>query len=196
MAGLRRTVAPTTEPVTLAQVKAHLRVDGEQEDTLLGQLIAAARDWAEQYLWRSLMEQTWELSLDAMPSGRAIEIPRAPLLSVTTVSYMDSDGTEQTLAATSYIVDGKSSPGRIVLATGIEWPVTDYPVNALTVLYKAGSTTAAGVPESIRHGILMHIGHLYENRETVAADGKTASSEVPMSTKSLYQPYRMGKAVG
>lgn len=46
----------TTSPVTLAEAKAHLRVDGDTDDTYIGRLLVAATQWVESETRVSLAE--------------------------------------------------------------------------------------------------------------------------------------------
>ena len=56
---LKLVTAPAAEPVTLAEIKEHLRVDSDLEDALISALITAARQWAETYQGRAYITQTW-----------------------------------------------------------------------------------------------------------------------------------------
>ena len=84
---------------------------------------------------------------------------------MTSIKYLDSAGVQQTLAATEYTLDELSEPGWIVPAYNVTWPDTYATINAVEVVYVAGYANAAAVPQSIKQWILLHVGHLYENRE-------------------------------
>ena len=56
---LTRTAAPTVEPVTLGEIKTHLRLTGTEDDYLLPQLVKAARDYVETFTRRAICTQTW-----------------------------------------------------------------------------------------------------------------------------------------
>jgi uncharacterized phiE125 gp8 family phage protein len=96
---LRLITAPTTYPVTLAQAQAQTRVNLARDDDYLNLLIAAATDYAEQYTGKAIMEQTWELVLDGFSD--AIQIPKGPISSVTSVKYFDAANVEQTISNTN-----------------------------------------------------------------------------------------------
>jgi uncharacterized phiE125 gp8 family phage protein len=175
---------PATEPVSLPEAKAHLRVDGTDEDTLINTLITAAREYCEQIQGRSYITQTWELTLDAWPAEPEIRLPRPPLQSVAWVQYRDQSGIEYTLDPPAYVVDSRSEPGRIVLASGQSWPpVTLYPAGAITVRFTAGYGDAAAVPQRVRQAILLLVGHWYANREAVLIG--SISKEIEMSVHAL-----------
>ena len=109
-AQLALTTAPTVEPVTLAELQAHARVDDSEVDAYLTALIAGARQWVEEWLQRQLVTATWTLTLDCFPRDGIIELPRPPLLAVTTVNYYDVDRATQLLAAATYHVHAHTGP--------------------------------------------------------------------------------------
>jgi uncharacterized phiE125 gp8 family phage protein len=156
------------EPISLSELKSHLRVDCSDEDELLTALITAGREHIEDITHRTLLTQTWDYSLSAWPSVDYIKLPGGNLQSVTSVKWKDDDGTETTLTLTTdYLVETNGEGiGRIVLPYGESWPSgTLYPSNPITIRYVAGWTTAALVPYKIKAALLMICGDLYENRE-------------------------------
>ena len=66
---LFRTVAPATEPVTLAEAKAYLRLQHDSEDALLAGLVRAAREEVERSTGAALIDQHWRMTLDAWPDS-------------------------------------------------------------------------------------------------------------------------------
>src|ERR1019366_1734411 len=111
MYGLKQTVPPTSEPVSVTTLKAFLRLNTTSEDTLLAGFISSARDLFEHGTDRQLMPATWTLYLDAFP--RIIRCPRAPLTAVNSVKYIDSGDNLQTWATSNYSVDTAREPGRV-----------------------------------------------------------------------------------
>jgi len=135
---LNQTSPPSYEPITLEEAKRHLRVTHNDDDTLIGALIAAARDKAQTIQDRQLVTATWVLKMDAFPSGDEIRVPLPPLQSVTSITYTDTDGVSQTMSSGDYDVDTASEPGRIALSYGASWPSTRTEIDAVTVTYVAG----------------------------------------------------------
>ena len=133
-------------------------------DPLLSRLVTGARTTAERITRRALVTQTWDLCLDAFPAWE-IGIPKPPLQSVTSITYVDTNGVTQTLPADQYMVDIKSEPARIVPAFGVVWPVTRWQPNAVTVRFVCGYGVAAAVPAGIKNWMLVRIKQMYENRE-------------------------------
>lgn len=177
-----QTVAPASEPVTLAEAKAHCRVDTDTENTLITALITAARETAEAETGRQLISATWTLKLDEFPEDDGcIELRHPPLSSVTSIVYLDADGASQTLSASAYQVDTAGTFGRIVLAPGETWPTTEADrINAVTITFVAGYTT---VPETLKLAIKLMVGHWFENREETCDRNLYP---VPMAAKALF----------
>lgn len=184
----RRTVAPTVEPLTLAQLKDHLRVDGTESDDYLTTLISVVRQQAEDRTERTLMPSTWTLRLPAFPSdyGGTIELQRPPLVAVSSVQYIDAAGDLQLLDAGAYWVDTFGEPGSLVPLSG-SWPATAEHPSAVTIVYTAGYANAAAVPAPIKQWMLLAAGDLFEMRQR--------SSEKPALAQDfadgLLAPYRM-----
>lgn len=157
--------APTSEPVTVDEVKAHLRIDHDDEDVYLGLLITAARRYAETWLRRQLITATYKLRLDCFPCWE-IEIPRPPFVSVTTLTYLNTSNISTTLTEnTHFTKDIYREPGIIFPAYGLTWPSTYDVPNAVTLTYVAGYGDATDVPEEVRYGILLLVGEMYDKRE-------------------------------
>jgi len=189
----RLITAPTTEPVTLAEAKLHLRVDVSAEDTLITAFITAAREQCEHILGRSIMPQTWENVLDSFPLYEDIELLHPNILSVTSIKYIDAlTANETTLAANQYVLDKDSMPGWVMPASGVTWPDTLSVANSVRVVYQAGYADAASVPASIKHWILLVIGTWYKNREGLT---ENSSAKLPhnfyMALLDRYRIWRL-----
>ena len=189
---LKLITAPAAEPVSTSEAKAHLRVDTTADDTYIGTLITVARQNVESHLRRSLINQTWEVVLDAFPAG-VIRLPKPPLASVTSIKYTDDDGVEATYSSDNYVVDSDTEPGRVVLKSGQTWPaVTLAAANGVRVRYVAGYGAAgSNVPQAIRQAILLVIGSLYENREDVLVAQGVSIGVLPFGVVALLAPYRI-----
>lgn len=160
-------IAPSEEPVSLADAKAHCRADGTADDTLITALIVAAREQAEHETGRALCTQTWELVLDAFPEAFALR--KAPVQSVSSVKYLDIAGGEQTLDPADTLLDKDSEPGYLTPAYGKTWPETYAVPNAVRVRYVCGYGAAAAVPQSIKNWMLLAVGTMYAQRETMVS---------------------------
>lgn len=190
---LRLITAPAETPVTLTEAKAHLRVVDDDDDAFIEILIPASTRHAERFMGRAIIDQTWELVLDAFPTCE-IKIPLPPLIEVVSVVYDDEDGNEQTLSTSGYTVDNVSEPGWVV-PTDDTWPTTFDGINAVRIRFRAGyldtlsSPQVANVPDDIRFGILLNIGSMFANRETVVI-GVTATT-LPWGAEQLLRAHRV-----
>lgn len=169
--------APTVEPVTLTEIKDFLRIDHDDEDTLLSSLIVAARNYAEDYQNRPLITQTWHLWLEDFPPHDCMPIRlKANLQSVTSVKYYPDGGSETVFASASYIADVADYVGKIVLNDDYQWPSEDlqaangvciefvcgYPIKDVGL---ASEDYAGNVPEMTKTALKLWIAHHFENRE-------------------------------
>lgn len=179
--------APAVEPVTLEDAKWHCRAD-DADDTLLGALIVAARESAEHETGRALCTQTRELVLDAFPE--AFVLRGAPIQSLVSLKYLDTDGVEQTLDPQDTLLDKDSEPGYLLPAYGKAWPAS-YPVpNAVRVCYTCGYGDASAVPQAIKQWMLLAIGAMYAQRETIIV-GTISASLPDRFWHRLLDPYRL-----
>lgn len=193
--GLILVTEPGAEPVTTAEVKAAARVTNAAEDSIIASYAVAARAHVENFLGRSLITQTWRLTLDDFPrhqhrglgaefifprpgyqgrrAGRynqeiMVRCPRSRLISVTSILYTDTASVQQTLDAATYWVDADHEPGLIAPAYGYFWPVTLGMPGNVRVTYTAGYGTApANVPGPIKTAILQLATHWFEERQPV-----------------------------
>ena len=189
--GLTVHAAPEAEPLATAEAKKHCNIDFSEDDTYIDTLIKAARIHCEMYLRRALVNTTFDLTLDCFPC--VIQPPRSPLVSVTSITYLDTNGTSTVLATSEYSVDTKREPGRIYPAYGKAWPSVQSIENAITVRFVAGyGATAASVPQTIRHAMLLLVGHWYENRESVVVG--TITAELPFAVEALLSGERLIEA--
>lgn len=177
--------AVATEPVSLVEAKAHLRIDHTEEDTRISGLIAAAREYIERQTQKALATRTYRLTVDSFPSVSDLRLDRGPVVSITSVVYDDEEGIAQTLDPADYVLDNVNEPGWLIPVAD-SWPATISAVNAVRVDYVAG--WAAGTfPEDLKQGILLLVGHWYNNREAVTGE---TMSEPPHSVHRIIHNHR------
>jgi len=175
--------APTTEPVTLAAAKMHIRAitgDTTEDAAIITPLITAAREYCENITGKALAAQTIEAYPDRFTN--IIVLPRPPVTSVTSIKYTDDDGTETTMDAGDYLVDTKF--GRVAFKKIPSF--TPALLNHIKITYEAGT---ANVPKTIRQAMLLLIGHWYENREAVVV-GAVAAVKIELAVKNLLNQSR------
>ncbi len=186
--------APASEPLSLEEAKLHLRLstDATAEDDLVASLIVAAREHVETYTNRALITQTWYWKSHGFPCGDII-IPRPPLVSITSISYVDSNGASQTWAAgsTGYQLIKPAGPkaqyARVQPSYLIPYPQARSQPEAVTIEYVCGYGDATAVPDSIKSAMRLLIGHWYENREVVNVGNIT--TELPFTVVALLGGY-------
>ncbi len=171
---------PPVYPVSLDEIKIHLRVIDNTDDMLISQLILAAVSWAELFQRRLFISRAVTMKMEEFPAE--IRPCFSPLVSVGAIKYIDTAGAEQTLSSANYRVDTDTEPGRITEAYGCSWPAIRQVTGAVTVEYTAGYGSAADVPDDIKSAIMLLVGHWYENRSTIA---ESQNIKVPQAAKAL-----------
>ena len=182
---LIRYTRPAVEPVTLSEAKAHCRVDINDDDALIQNLIATARAYCEDILDVSMITTVWEARYDAFPMWE-LTLPRPPMRPETvTVVYRDEAGANHTITSTSgFQVDAYATPGRIYpLYEGV-WPAVRGDENSVTVRWTAGyGTSGLAVPPTLRHAVMLLVAHWYGlGREPVTTGGVVS---VPTTFETL-----------
>ena len=192
MYGLQLVTDLVSEPVSVATLKSHLRLNTTDEDSLLAGYITAARQLFETMTDRAVLTQTWKLSLDAFP--RIIRLPRAPLQSVSSVQYYDSNDVLTTWSSTNYSVDTQREPGRVVPSVFFpDWkvfavyPALSYRISPKVIIQFVAGWTAC--PALVSQAILLLASHYYQRRD--AYEDK-AMIEVPMGFKAIVNQYKLG----
>jgi uncharacterized phiE125 gp8 family phage protein len=178
---------PASEPLTLAEVKEFLRVDHSDDDATLAIFITAARQLCESYTRLALLPTTFEEYFDEFPEYTGtykdeIRLSRSPVSAVTYVKYIDGNETTITASASDYKTDLISQPARISPDNG--WFGTYETINAVFIRYVAGYANAASVPAPLKHGMLLVIGDMYENRTD-------SVKRLPTAAEYLWNPYRV-----
>lgn len=181
---LKLITAPTQEPLSIPEVKDHLRVTQDYEDALFRDMIGDAREYCERNVrgYIQAMTATWDLILPCLP--QVIELPYPPLQSITSVTYYDTANDSQTLASDQYIVLAPTRhKGCIVPAVDVSWPSTVTRPDAVTVRFVAGFASQSAVPRSFKRAMKMLISYWDKNRD--AAGIGAVSKEVAFSVSAL-----------
>lgn len=191
--GLRRTVEPVAEAITIHAAKKQCEIgasDSAHDAQLLTLIRGATRD-VERATRRALVTQTWQLKLSRFPS-EAILLPRPPLQSVTSIQYVDSAGDAQTLSSSLYQVSDHQ-PAMVCPAFGQVWPETrPETLEAVTITYVAGYGTGSGsVPVEFQE----LIASLVHFRFT-AGRGDIYSADIPKHIQWSLKSLRCGASYG
>lgn len=188
--GIELVTAPATEPLEVADITAHSRINANDIDQgVIAGFISSAREYVEQVTGRQIISAQYRMSLDMFP-GRFLDdfrppgwrygtlrMPKPPLVSIDEVKYIDTNGDLQTLATTEYQWSKRAEPGRLAPARFKIWPQTDpQSFDAVQVLFTCGWANAAAVPPRVKQAIRLLVAHLYENREATV---EASLNEIP-----------------
>jgi uncharacterized phiE125 gp8 family phage protein len=180
---------PAVEPLTLAEAKAYLRVEHDDDDDVIAALIAGARVHFEAQTRRALITQSWRLVRDAWPDdGRIVVLP-VPLRSLAAARVYRLDGSTQALDVAGFVADVAAAPAVLSFAAGaLPAPGRVFAGIELDIDVGYGDTPA-DVPESLRQAIRVLVAHWYENRGLIATGAGVAV--LPQSVAALLAPYRV-----
>jgi uncharacterized phiE125 gp8 family phage protein len=219
---LKLKTAPTVEPISVDDAKKHIRLEVATDDAYVGDLIKAARLYLERATGRSLITQTWQLTLDKFPpycdamgvvelpflrdviwslpyevsiaGSDAIRLVRGYVQSITSITYVDRDGVTQTMDPTLYQVDTSAPIARLVPSFGNSWPVTRDQIAAVVIEYKAGfGDTAATVPPDLVHAIRQLLAYWYDGDRSAVIEGRMAAP-ADHSLDAVISSYRVLQA--
>ena len=171
---------PSVEPLLLAEAKAYLRLDSDDEDDLLGALIAAARVAVESDIRRVLIEQSWRAIVESWPED-GLALPVVPVISVDVVRSIDADGNATVLDPERYDFDVADGSAALL---DPELGTAEYEVD-----FTAGyGTSGVDVPQPLRLAMRLLVTHWFENRSAVTLGTDAAST--PLAYRELITPYR------
>jgi uncharacterized phiE125 gp8 family phage protein len=187
-----------TEPVSLATARLHLRLDTlgspptHPDDALVTALITVAREAVENFTELTVAVNTFQVKLDSF-ENLAIDLGTYPVNSITSITYVDTNGATQTIPSADYVLDTFSKPAQIVLAYDKQWPPVRNQPNAVTVTFQAGFTGNTSpvtnvMPKALIQAMLLTITDLYENRGAI---GSKQNYEIPVMAQYLMAPYRI-----
>lgn len=194
---MREVVAPTAEPLTLEEVRVHLRLENvavspappamnNEELAWCTAKITAARQWAEDFLGFPLTDATYVEGFDEFEA--TLSLPNGAT-TVTSVQYLDAFNMIQTMASLDYAFDSFS--GSLYVTGSI--PNVSERARPVRVQFKGPLVTTVSVPERVKHALLLMIGHWHENREAVLVG--SAAAELPLAVESLLRPLRTRMAM-
>lgn len=186
---LYRTTGPDAEPVTTAEVKAHLRIDHDGEDALIDGLVRAAREEVEALTGVALIHQTWRMALDDWPAIDIVSLGRHPVREVLSVTVYGKDGEASLVAPSSYQLDAASRPARMHFR---ERPRPERRLNGVEIDFTAGfGESGADCPDTLKRAIVLLAAHWFEFRAAFDAADQPAS--YPAGFGRLIAPWRMAR---
>jgi uncharacterized phiE125 gp8 family phage protein len=213
--GNRILTEPTVEPVTLNELKEHMRLDGSGDDIYLLDLLAEARQMIEDHIGMAMLTQSWTLTLDSWPHGQErwwdgvrqghinsiyaaphlvdVELPKYPLQSITSVTVYDEDGTSSAVTvADVFDIDTQQMPGRITLQRGAVWPIAMRANNAIEIIYISGyGSSASDVPAPLKRAVKQLAAYLYAHRGDGCDMGQAMSQSGVISILNTYKAHEI-----
>lgn len=179
------TAPPAAEPVTLAEAKAHLRVDGNDEDALIAALVTVAREHIERETARVLINRPYRLCLDDWPADGVIRIGRGPVREVTGVTVYDGEGNATAVSLTDHLLDGEARPARLWLR---DPPAPGRALNGIEIDFVAGfGASGADVPDTLKRAMLLHVAAMFAVRGAVPLEAQPAA--MPPGYDRLIAPF-------
>jgi uncharacterized phiE125 gp8 family phage protein len=176
---------PAVEPLTLVEVRAHLRLDTEEEDALLSALAIVAREHLERETGLVLAARNFRLFRDDWPADGIMTIARGPVRAVTAVTVYDGDGEPQMVGLDGHLLDGQARPARLWLSAV---PEPGQVMNGVEVDFSAGfGESGADVPPTLKRAMLLHVAAMFAARGVVAPDAQPVV--VPPGYDRLIGPF-------
>ena len=187
---ITETSVSSTEPLSVSSAKSHLRVDIADDDTLIGNLITAAREWCEQFCGVSFVQHTYRADLVGFYD--VMRLPMGPVQSITNIKYYDtaSPNVLQTLSTNVYALNHDT----VTRNDGQSWESVAYRNDAVQVTYVTGwkdtsspQGTGASVPQAVKQAMQLLLADFYENREAQSYGAQLYENR---TARLLLQPYR------
>jgi len=157
---------PLAQPISLAEAKSQLRVEHNDDDTIISRLIGVAVAYVDATgaLGACMMTQTWGQWLGQNPG--TVTLLLGPVQSVSAVKYYDVNNALQTDTLSNYNILGTKTRTIVAPKNGFNWPTTFQRDDAIQIQYVCGyGGTSYSVPQNVRHAMMMLVAHHYENRE-------------------------------
>jgi uncharacterized phiE125 gp8 family phage protein len=181
----------STPIVQLSDVKAHLRVDTNADDSLITSYIEAATaalDGTSGLLKRSVKSKTFLMMLEDYPARTTtqIKLPLPPLNLVQHVIVQKTTGPYYIPTSDWAYIAGDES----VVYPVLDWPDVEGELAPMPfrIRYDAGYTVSQ-LHHLIKQAILLHVGHMYANREAVVTG--TIATQLPLAYQEAVDAMRV-----
>ncbi len=176
---------PAVEPLTLGEIRAHLKLDTEDEDALLSALAIVAREHLERETGLVLAARDFRFCLDDWPADGIVKIPRGPVRAISLVTVYDGEGEPQVVDLAGHLLDGVARPARLWLPAP---PEPGRAMNGIEIEFSAGfGESGADVPETLRRAMLLHVAAMFATRGVVGPEAQPAV--VPPGYDRLIAPF-------
>lgn len=161
---VKRTVAPTTTPISVAEAKTHCKVSGSSEDSNIAIYLDSAVASCENVLQSPIMDSTFVLY--ARNWAQHLSFQKNYVTSVNYVKYYDlASSALQTVDASNYSIQDFKVPNVLYFNNDYVFPDTDLREFPIEVSFQAGALSASGVLPNIRTAVFLEVADRYENRQ-------------------------------
>ena len=175
--------APLTEPVTLDYAKTFLRVDTDDDDALISDLITSARLRIEQMIGGSLITRARRYRSSRL-TGQGVFLAHHPVTEVSALRLIGPDGTTL-IPVEAARINLRCLPPVVSLKNRSSFRSYDPSADTLEIEFTAGYGEAPeDVPMPLRQAVLLLLAQSYEYR------GEATPPPVPMMVDALLMPYR------
>ena len=170
-----------SEPLTLSDIRTHLRLDGSDYDSILTPLIKTSRLIGEKITGRDFIEKEWRTYLDYFPSSNCegIQLRKSKLLSITSIQYYDEANTLQTLSSGDYYITNEADYSSIFINHDKSFPRTLFRKQSIIITFR---TSFPNFPQDLKQAMLSVCSYLFENTGDCINEGNS-------QFKSLFFPY-------
>lgn len=160
-------------PISLDMIKAHLRLDGDDEDDVLNDLIDTATEMVERYLGVTLIEKTWLYRIVPDASGVIdLALPMGPLLEIESVHQLMPNGKRPVMRR--FYVDYTTTKPSFRCSSHVP----------IEILYRSGfGQIPTHIPSTLKHAVKLLVSHFYENRVN--------DTDIPDSIKHILSGFKM-----
>lgn len=160
----------TTLPIELNFVKSFLKIDFEDDDDLIKNIIKTAITQCETNINKSLIQKTFIYSLYELKRNSLI-LPYSPIISIDNIKIIDFQQNTTTLENTEYFLDNIGN-----ILNFKNKPNNFYRID---IEYQAGLEK---INDELIQALLMHIARMYEDR--------SGYSPIPLNSLNIYKKYK------
>ena len=186
-------VSQSASPVSLADFKVFLKIDGSDEDSFLTLCLNSSVSAIEKYIKRVLVNSEFNLWLDAFPplaenneyrifNASELFLPNPPAILIKSIKTYDEANTETTFSSAAYTADLFNA--RIFLNDGYVWPTDLRNKNSIKINYTCGYGTC---PDGLKQAVMVYAGQLYNSR---------CDCSMSQSLKTILSAYKIYDALG